>query len=133
MRQQLLRILVAGLALAGGVLGLRLRADAVACGQAERTIRGTTYNSYGAAPADIATMRSRCRNPQRLAILAVDIAPVAPDAARALAAQALQEAPDTFASWASRTLVLEHSDPAAARAAWVRAKQLNPRWPAPRP
>lgn len=133
LRRRQLRILLAGLALAGAVLGLRLRADAVACGKAETTIRQTTYNSYGAAPADIATVRARCRNPQRVAVLAVNIAPAAPAAARELAADALRRAPGTFAGWAGETLVLRRTDPVAARAAWARAKALNPRWAAPRP
>jgi len=133
MRPQVLRILFAGLALAGAVLGLHLRADAVTCGQAEQTIRQTSYNGYGVAPGDIATVRSHCRSPQRLAVLAVDVAPVAPAAARELAAIALRRAPDTFAGWAGETLVLKRTYPAAARAAWDRAKELNPRWTAPRP
>lgn len=133
MRVRAVRIAIVACALAGAGLGLRLRADAAACDGADARIRAIAYSGFGARPADVADVRAHCRRPAQISVLAAQLAPVAPAAARELAGEARRKAPDTFATWAGETIALQRSDPAAARAAWERAKALNPRWTTPRP
>jgi len=125
------RLVVLALAVVGLGLGLHWRAEAVACGDArqaffDKAVRGD------ADAADAKRLTDRCTDPEQLAVFAGGVARTDRVLARQLAEAAAERAPDTFAPWAALALSRPEGS-AGARAAWRRAKALNPRWTQPAP
>ena len=126
-----LRIALCCAAIAGAVWALGLRAEARRCDDEQAVLFHVVFLK-GSDPATVRKVLSDCRDPGRIARMSAGLAEADPRVARLLARHAVAEAPDTFAPWAALVIASGPGSPET-RAAWQRARRLNPRWPVPAP